>query len=183
MKHDLIAAGALFVAGLLAFAQEPQSGTRAQDPERPAPAPDGSRPLPTVEEPYVSPVPRLDLLQRFDRPDPIEGFYELRARVHNGGPDPRPGRGYLVIGKRHLMLYLMGAGPDPAIPQLRASVRRWRRSEGALQLTTLAGHFTEQRDVAVEPSGAVEMRRLEVISGIIRIFQDGQSWLDFVRIE
>ena len=70
-------------------------------------------------------MPRLDLLQRFDRPDPLEGFYELRTRVQPGAHDPRPGRGYLVIGKRHLSLYLMGSGPDPTVPQLRADVRRW----------------------------------------------------------
>ena len=86
-------------------------------------------------------------------------------------------------GKRHLVLYLMGAGPDPAIPLLRAGVRKWRRFDDSLQLTTLAGHYTEKRDVVVEPGGAVEMRRLEVIGGIIRIFQDGQGWLDFARIE
>jgi hypothetical protein len=181
MKHDLIAAGVLFLAGLLALPQEPQR--TGQEPERPAPPPAGAQLLPAIEEPYVSPVPRLDLLQRFDRPDPIEGLYELRTRMLRGALDPRPGRGFLVIGKRHLVLYLMGAGADPATPQLRAGVRKWQRRGETLQLTVVAGHYTDKREVVVEPAGKVETRRIEVTSGGLRIFQDDQNWLEFVRIE
>lgn len=164
----------------------PKTGTGAPPAqgEAPPPPPEGASPLPAVEEPYVSPVPRLDLLQQFARPDPIEGCYELRTRVVAGVADPRPTAGWLTITRRHLSLYLIATGPDPRFPLLRSGVRRWRRLGDTLHLTVLAGHLTdEDGDVALEQGGTTEVRRVALVGATLRLHQDSENWLEFVRIE
>lgn len=160
------------------------SGQEPQDPQRPPPPPQGAPPLPTVEEPFVSPVPRTDLQQRFDRPDPIEGFYQLQARVVAGATVPQGSRGWLAVGRRHLLIQLEAHGVDARIPLLRSGARAFRREGDALVLTALGGHHTTpDGEVVVERERFTETRRVEIVGNVLRVHQDAQSWLDFVRIE
>jgi hypothetical protein len=153
-------------------------------PARPAPPPSGSPPLPTVEEPFVAPVPRLDLPGRATPRDVLEGIWELRQRFV-AGQIAETGRGYLAVGRRHMLVHLLVAGTDPDVPLLRAGAYRWQRARGdVLRLTTLAGHFNEESgDIKLEPPGAPMDRRFEPIGAALRVHQDGGDWLEFVRIE
>ncbi len=161
----------------------------AQDPERPPPAerptpPADAGPLPPVDEPYVSPVLRHDLLQQFEPPHPIQGFYELRERVVGGHNSPAPVRGYLVVGRRHLSLHLQTETDRPEQPLLRAGFRRYRIVGDQLHMTTLLGHFNDaDGDMVVEADGLTFTRRFALIGGSLRIYQDSASYLEFVRLE
>jgi hypothetical protein len=154
-------------------------------PQRPAPAPEGAAPLPPVEEPFVTPVPRLDLPGRATPRDVLEGFWELRQRFV-GGQVVEAGRGYMAIGRRHVLVQFLVPGSDPDVPLLRAGAYRWLRSgEGdVLRLTLLAGHFNEENgDIKLEVPGETMNRRFEIAGGTVRVHQGGGDWLEFARIE
>ena len=85
---------------------------------RPASRPEGAAPLVPVQEPFTAPVTRSDLPGRYTPPDPAEGIWRLRDRVIAGQP-VRPGRGYLVIGRRHLLAQFVdihGAAKTKSVP-------------------------------------------------------------------
>ncbi|HLQ37758.1 MAG TPA: hypothetical protein VK348_08155 [Planctomycetota bacterium] len=155
-----------------------------QEPQPPAPPPEGAKPLPPVDEPYVTKVRRDDLLQRFEPDDPLLGMYRLRLRVVAGVGDPGPGSGYLVLGRRHLVLYLLTGSPKPDMPMIRAGVRRYTRTGETLTTTVVSGHYNEVGGaVKIEQEGAEETRRLVVLQDCLRIYQDDTSYLEFVRLE
>jgi hypothetical protein len=174
----------LFLAASLAHGgmqqgQEPDRG-------RPAPAPADAKTLPPVPEPFVSPVPRLDLPMRFTPRDPLEGFWELRARSIGGKLAP-PGRGLLAIGRSHLVVQFQAQGSDPEVPLLRAGAYAWQHTSERelLMLSVLASHFNDGGGkLHVEPAGIVQIRRFEMLADGLRVYQgDGGSWLEFARVE
>lgn len=178
MTKSTLLPWSLAFAGLLAALR--------QDPEkaRPPAPPAGTPPLPTVEEPFVSPVPRLDLLQRFTPRDPLEGFYELRDYVVDGHPHGAKTRGWLAIGRHMLLLQMLGEGAKPGVPLLRADVRHWQRQGEQMRTTVLAGHFNAyDGELKLLQGGSVETRRFEATMGRLRIWQDEGSYMEFVRIE
>jgi hypothetical protein len=157
-----------------------------QDPEkaRPAPPPAGASALPPVTEPYLSPVPRLDLQLRATPRDPIEGIWRLTDRIINHKREGTRNKGWMAIGRQHLFLHLIGEGPDPAIPVLRAGVRIWERANGVVRTKVLAGHFNEfDGDLVLEKAGIVENRRFELLGATLRVYQDEGNYLEFVRAE
>jgi hypothetical protein len=136
----------------------------AQDPQ-PAPAP----PQPVGKPPRHA----------------LEGVYELQKRVHEGATDPRQNRGYLVITNRHLFLSLVAPGVRADRPLVHSSVREWREAqEDVVRTTFKIDLWTDSGgDLHLEPAGKQELRRIEVVRGGVRVFQDDRSWLDFERIE
>jgi hypothetical protein len=140
--------------------------------------------LPPVPEPDLGAVPRTDLRQDFGSRDLLEGVYELRSRVTDGVTSALASRGYLAITRRHLFLCLAGPGSDPDVPLLRAGVRTWTRRDGAFDARIAMGFFNDDGGtLRLEPLGLAEVRRFDVASGRLRIWQDGRSYLEFERIE
>lgn len=161
-----------------------------QDPERRATTsrPEASRPkperplLPPVEEPFRSKVERRDLLQRFDEPSPLEGFYALRSMRQPDGAIVRATAGYAWFGRKHMMLHL-SLTPDPKRPAfVQSSVRTYRIEGDVLTTTTLSGHESSGR-LAVEQPGRVEVRRFRQAGTVLRIYRGENSWMEFVRQE
>lgn len=114
----------------------------------------------------------------------LEGVYELRNRMVGGQLDPRPSRGYLAFTQRHMFLCLVGPGPDPDEPLLRAGVRTWTPRDELVQTTVKLGYFTDESGtIHVEKAGTEETRRVRVERGRIRVHQDDRSYLEFERIE
>jgi hypothetical protein len=151
---------------------------------RPPAPPAGAPLLPTIEEPWSAPVIRSDLFQRFEPRDVLEGFYELRGRVVAGAVQSAPGRGWVVLGRRHMLIYLLSPGPKLGTPLVQASVRLWARQGEQLRTSVLAGHYTEaDGDLAFESSQVVELRRYEIRGGMLRIWQGESTYLDFGRVE
>lgn len=177
-------------ASTAVFAPQDRGGSGAQDPRpagtavpRPAPPPPDAGPLPVVDEPFVTPVPRLDLPGRLDAPDPVEGYWQLRARTL-GGQAVEPGHGYLAIGRAHLLVHLIGREPGLDVPLLRAGTYRWQRTGGeSVQMRVVLGHFNdEDGDVQLEPAGKVEVRRFQLGGDFLRIHQPNGDYLEFVRM-
>jgi hypothetical protein len=163
----------------------PAAPKESQPQDRPAPPPADALPLKPIEEPYIEPVQRGDLPERYGARDPIEGLYSVRARFIAGQPVPE-GKGYMVIGRRHIMVHFEAPGPNPRIPMLRAQVFTWTRADnaGMVRMVGLVGHGNEANgDWVIEEPGTVQMRRFEVRQGVLRVHQDGGSWIDFVRVE
>ena len=116
--------------------------------------------------------------------DPLEGLYELRARTVKSAPDLNRSRGYVAITRRHMLICLAGAGVDPDYPLLRAGVRSWGKRKEGIETVVKLGFFTdEDGEIHVEEPGALRVRRIDLIRGKLRIWQDDQSFLDFERIE
>ncbi|MEO6597892.1 MAG: hypothetical protein ABIP94_24380 [Planctomycetota bacterium] len=159
----------LGVGGLAAAWQQ------AQDPP-PSPSPSPS-PVPvTTRAPAKVP----------GKPEPhvLEGFYELRKRVIGGRDEPKPSRGYLAITRRHMLLCLAGPGSDPDLPLLRAGVRTWHPDADKLCTEVALGYYTDERGgIHVEAPGTAEVRRFFIGRGIVRLYQDESSFLEFERIE
>jgi hypothetical protein len=163
-------------------AQQPQA---PQSQDRPAPPPADAPPLKPIEEAYIEPVQRGDLPERYGTRDPVEGVYAVRARFLAGQPAPE-GKGYMVIGRRHIMVHFEAPGPNPRIPLVRAQVFTWSRADnaGMVRMVSMVGHGNEANgDWLIEQSGTVQMRRFEARQGVLRVHQDGGSWIDFVRVE
>jgi hypothetical protein len=174
----------LLLPAIVAFASLQDPAAPPPVP-RPAPPPAGAAPLPTVDEPFVTPVPRLDLPGRTTPRDVLEGFWELRQRTV-GGQIVAPGRGYMAVGRRHLLVQFLVPGVDEDVPLLRAGAYTWRRvgERDGVQLTLLAGHFNEEDgDVVIEAPGTSLARRFEIIGSTLRVHQEGDDWTEYVRIE
>lgn len=150
---------------LLATAGLVSAWPQGQDP-KPAP------PAPAAAVPGKPPAHQL------------EGVYELRKRMANGQSDAQLVRGYVAITNRHMFLCLAGPGPDPEQPLLRSGVRTWKPEDDFVRCELKLGYYTDSRgDIHVERPGVVEVRRVELAGGRLRIFQDSSSYLEFERIE
>jgi hypothetical protein len=116
---------------------------------------------------------------------PLEGVYELRSRTIDGKTELYRARGYVAITKRHMLVCFVAPGPDPDLPLLRAGVRSWQPDKDALVRTEFKlGFYTDEKGrVHVEPPGNVEIKRIDVERGRLRIWQDDKSHLEFERIE
>ena len=170
-------------------AQSPKAATTAtQDPVRkgrPAPGPEGLNVLPPVEEPFTAPLTRSDLPGRYTPPDPVEGVWRLRTRVIAGQP-AMEAKGFLFIGRRHLMVQFVAPGSDPDIPLLRSGSYTWKRTDelDTVRLMNVFGYYNDgSGDIHIEAEGAMTVRRLQLIDGGLRMQQDAGNWLDFVRVE
>lgn len=166
---------------LLAATQEPAP----QDPQRPPAPPADAAPLPPVSAPYVEPVLRADLPERFAPRDPLEGVWQLRECTRDGVV-VEAGQGCMAIGRRFLMAQFQAPGPDPDQVLLRADTWRWSRADelGTVRLVLAFGHFNDDdEDVHLQQPGTVETRRFELHDDRLRVYQDDLSWLDFVRLE
>ena len=116
--------------------------------------------------------------------DALEGVYVLRSRFVSGAPDADGSRGYVAITRRHMLLVLAGPGSDPDYPLLRAGVRRWEREKAGVGTTIELGFFTDaDGEIHVEEPGERHVRRIDIVRGKLRIWQDEQSFLDFERLE
>ncbi len=134
---------------------------------------DPGRQDPAREEPVGTP-----------KRDPMEGFYELRSRTVRGVPDLDKNSGYVAITGRHMLVCLLAAGPDPDYPLLRAGVRTWhKRKEGVETVLKLGFYTDDEGEIHVEEPGTMQVRRIDLIRGKLRIWQDQTSFLDFERIE
>jgi hypothetical protein len=186
MEHGMARAlaGVALVVASVWWAPVAQEPVKTQEPRPPA-APAGAAPLPPVEVTWVEPVPRADLPLRFTQKDPIEGFWRLHRRSVDGqGADP--GIGYLAIGRRHLMVQIQAAGPNPDMPLLRSTTYSWRRVDDrdTVHLSVLVGHFNDtDGDVHVATAGTGESRRFVLLDASLRIERGHGDWLEFVRIE
>lgn len=146
-----------------------------QDPP-PSPAPVPPPPPKEAQEPKGLPAR-----------DPLEGVYGLTGRTVAGHPDPNRSRGYLAITNRHMLLVFAAAGTDPDAPLLRAGVRRWQKAtdgRATVDATIQLGFFTDaDGEIHVEEPGTREVRRIQLVRGGLRVWQDDDSFLDFERLE
>lgn len=149
--------------------QEPQSPPAPTAPTAPA------SPTPPAAAKPVDPVPH----------SPLEGVYTLHSRTIDGNPAGLRSRGYVAITRRHLLLCLVGEGADTGKPLLRAGVRSWEPEKDDLVRTEFRlGFFTDAKGgIFIEPPGTAEVKRIELIRGGVRIWQDERSYLDFERLE
>lgn len=149
------------VGGVAFSMQDPQ---KAQDPQKTL-----------TESSEVKGTPRRD---------PLEGLYQLRSRTVKGAPDLNRVRGYVAITKRHMVICVAGAGSDPDYPLLRAGVRSWEKSKRGFETVLKLGFYTDDAgEIHVEEPGTAQVRRIDLIRGKLRIWQDDESFLDFERIE
>lgn len=184
--HPLATVAAVLAAVTVfaAFAPQGKESPQGKEPARPAPPPAGAPMLPPIDEPFTAPVPRSDVLLRFDRPDGLEGFYQLRRRVVAGTASLDPGEGYLAVGRRHLLLQVSAPTDVPTLPLLRSNTWRWQRVDNKLQLTVLLGMFNDaDGQLHLEQPGSVVVRDIEQLGDVLRIYQDQQSYLEFKRAE
>lgn len=180
-----LVAAASFVAG--GVQQDPVRAAQGETapPSRPAPPPPDAKTLRPIEEPYVEPVVRADLPERYGVRDPIEGVWKVRARFVAGQP-AAPGSGMLVIGRRHLLAHFEAPGPDARVPLLRSCAYTWSRADnfGMVKLVVEFGHYNDaDGDVTIEARGQVELRRVEMLADAMRIHQSDGSYIEFVRVE
>lgn len=208
MNHPTSLLLGLFAGALATLAATPTAPLRAddvvdvirgaQDPSpRPAPAP---APTPVPEQApapakpataEASPQATPSTTAATDKapaaartPHPLEGVYALRARMLDGKADRQPSRGFVAITQRHLLLCFASPGPTPDAPLLRAGVRTWKPADAFVDGIVELGWYTDVNGkVVTERAGAAERRRIDVIPGGIRIWQDNRSWLDFERVE
>jgi hypothetical protein len=142
---------------------------------------------PQGQEPKPAPPPENPPAnQNLARPPShkLEGVYELRKRVAAGESGATSSRGYVAITNRHMFLCLAGPGTDPEQPLLRSGVRTWKPEDDFVRCELKLGYYTDSRgDIHVERPGVVEVRRVELAGGRLRIFQDSSSYLEFERIE
>ena len=150
------------VVALLPFTQDPQKPAvpvPAADPrpapqqpqDRPAAPPKDAAPLHPIAEPYVEPIQRGDLPERYGTRDPIEGIWQLRSRsVASAAVEP--GTGYMVVGRRHILVHFEAQGPHPDVPIVRANVFTWTRVDngGQVRMTTVLGHFDDDEEQGIE---------------------------------
>jgi hypothetical protein len=145
--------------------------------------------LPQGQEPKPAPAPapgKPPADQVLGKPPAhkLEGVYELRKRVAGGQTDVQMSRGYVAFTNRHMFLCLAGTGTDPEQPLLRSGVRTWKPEDEFIRTELKLGYFTDSKgDIHVERMGVVEVRRVELAGGRLRIFQDSSSYLEFERIE
>lgn len=115
---------------------------------------------------------------------PFEGVYVLRTRTRNGVPEVQRSRGYVAITARHMLICLVAPGADPALPLVRAGVRTWQKKEELVETGIELGFFTDaDGTIHLEEHGKKEPRRIELVRGLLRIWQDGRDYLEFERVE
>ena len=140
-----------------------------QDPVKPAPAPE--------QTPAAAP-------KGMPAPNPLEGVFELRKRTRNGTPEALPGRGYMVITKRHLMMCLVAPGSDPEQPLVRAGVRSWKKQDEFVNTEIKIGFYSDEAGtIHLEEQGKLEPRRIDLERGRLRVWQDERDYLEFERVE
>ncbi|MFN6193741.1 MAG: hypothetical protein ACK5BN_07965 [Planctomycetota bacterium] len=156
----------------------------------PEPAPAPAAPGPADAAPATTPsanaanAPRNKAPGTARTPHPLEGVYALRARMLDGKAERQQSRGFVAITQRHLFLCFASPGPTPQMPLLRAGVRTWKAADTFVDGVVELGWYTDlDGKVVAERAGANERRRVDVIPGGIRIWQDNRNWLDFERIE
>jgi hypothetical protein len=72
----------------------------------------------------------------------------------------------------------------PELPLLRASVYRWRRVGRQVQLSVLLSHYNDtDGKIHLEPEAGVDLRDIEQLGDVLRIYQDKNSFLEFTRAE
>ena len=126
----------------------------------------------------VAPAPK-----RLPERSPLEGVYELRTRTKNGVPETQKSRGYVAMTLRHLLLCLVAPGSDPEVPLVRAGVRSWKKQD-LVRTEIELGFFTDEDGaIHLEEHGKKEPRRIELLRGKLRIWQDARDYLEFERIE
>ena len=147
-----------------------------QDPQKPAPPVPVQVPVPVAAPAGkpATPVPR-----------PLEGVYELRSRTVAGIAETQPGRGYVAITKRHMLLCFVVPGTDPDSPLLRGGVRTWKPDRDDLVRTEQKlGFFTDAGGaIKLDSPGTSEVKKIDVERGRLRIWQDDRSYMEFERIE
>ncbi len=115
---------------------------------------------------------------------PFEGVYELRRRMVAGAIDPRTGSGYAAITSRHLFLCILGPGVNASRPLLRADVRGWKPIDNGIQTEVKLSYFNDaDGNVIVARPGERATRRVDLARGLLRIYQDDLSYLEFERVE
>lgn len=115
---------------------------------------------------------------------PLEGVYRLQSRVVDGVAHKRDNRGYLAITQRHLFLSLAAPGADAEHPLVHAGVREWKQtSDGVHTVMKLDYHSDVEGRISIQPFDTVEVRRIERQQGGLRVWQNDEDWLDFVRVE
>ncbi|HEX6811570.1 MAG TPA: hypothetical protein VF384_08110 [Planctomycetota bacterium] len=145
--------------------------------------PQGQEPKPTPPAPAAAPAPAPAIAGK-PPAHQLEGVYELRKRMANGQSDAQQIRGYLAITNRHMFLCIAGPGDDPDEPLVRSGVRAWKPDDDLMRCELKLGYYTDSRgDIHVERPGTLEVRRVELAGGRLRVFQDARSYLEFERIE
>ena len=160
---------------------------QGQEPDRsrPAPPPANAPALPTVDEPFVAPVPRLDLPMHFTPRDRLEGFWIVRQRSV-GGQMVQPGRGMLAIGRTNMVAEFEVPGLNVGRPMVRAGAYTWKRRGGTdqLSLVVLSSYYNDTGgDMHAEEPGTMQVRRFELLADALRVHQGGGDWIEFVRVE
>lgn len=160
------------------------SAAIVQDPIRPVQPPLGADPLPLVPDPPMTAVERRDLVRPFLPPTGYEGFYRLSAIVGNGRVVTEGVAGYLAIGREHLSLHVIQAGPPELAPLVQSGFRRYRVEKGELVTTALAGvdNFVDGK-LRFDPFGLTERRQLVRTATALRVVQRPGEWMEFQRIE
>lgn len=151
-----------------AFSQDP----KPQDP-KPAPVPE-ARDEQTGAKPGAASPPR----------HPLEGVYQLRKRTHQGMVDSRPHAGYVALTHQHMLLCMISPGTDAQTPLVRSAVRSWKQKNDMLETEVKIGFYTDDGGkITLDPRGDKSKRRIEVARGLLRIYQDELSYLEFERVE
>lgn len=159
-----------------------------QDPAKPIPVPtppaSGAPAAPAQTNPATTETDTRKVVPGRPLRHPLEGVYVLRRRVIDSRPEANPGKGYLAITNRHLFLTVAAPGPDREQPLVRSSVRTWAPQRAGTATTIELGFFNDRDgELHLEPPGTVEVRRIELIQGGVRVNQDERSWLEFERVE
>ncbi len=116
--------------------------------------------------------------------DALEGVYVLRTRTRNGVPEQQRSRGYIAITQRHLLLCLVAPGDEPEQPLVRAGVRKWTKQDDTVHTEIEMGFYTDaDGEIHLEQHGKKEPRRVEVVRGLLRVWQDARDYLEFERVE
>lgn len=169
--------------GAVAAASGPQDPVPPPAPA-PKPVPEQAPAPATTPAANAANAPSTKAPATARTPHPLEGVYALRARMLDGKAERQQSRGFVAITQRHLFLCFASPGPTPQMPLLRAGVRTWKAADTFVDGVVELGWFTDvDGKVVAERAGANERRRVDVIPGGIRIWQDNRNWLDFERVE
>jgi len=119
------------------------------------------------------------------KPHAIEGVYLLRSRTIDGVVMAQRSRGYVAVTRRHMLICLVAEGPDPKLPLLRSGVRTWQPDRDNMFRTEVKlGFYSDVKGgMHIDAPGNAEIKRIDVERGLLRIWQDDRSNLEFERIE
>jgi hypothetical protein len=129
--------------------------------------------------------PTVPVAEVMPKPHAIEGVYLLRSRTIEGVAMTQRSRGYVAITKKHMLICLVAEGPDPKLPLLRSGVRTWQPDRDNMFRTEVKlGFYSDvQGGMHIDAPGNAEIKRIDVERGLLRIWQDDRSNLEFERIE